>query len=100
VIGVLYSDIKGGGGVIKAGSDEAFGAFICFVTLNQSILSNITFGLSGISPAFLKALLHSFIVKVLLENCWKKEKKSVFDTSFVLRNTLYYTSSLKLCLYN
>jgi hypothetical protein len=60
----------------------------------------MTFGLSGISPAFLKALLHSFVVKVLSENRWKKEKKSVFDTSFALRNTSRRTSSLKLCLYD
>jgi hypothetical protein len=78
MISVLYLDIRGGGGVIKAGSDEAslldplsllwFRTSICFVILNQSILLNTTFRLSSISPAFLKALLYNFIVKVLLEN--------------------------------
>jgi hypothetical protein len=76
MISVLYSDIRGGGRVAKAGSDKVllldpspwFRASVCFMTPNWSILLNMTFRLSGISLAFLKALLYSFVVKVLLEN--------------------------------
>jgi hypothetical protein len=36
-------------------------------------------GLYGINPVFLNADLQSLAVNVLLENVWKKEKKSVLE---------------------
>jgi hypothetical protein len=105
VIGVINSDHGRGGSVAKPRVDSQdvvtslATAFIALcIPLYTFILSRTSFGLKGIRPVLEKAALQSLGVKVLSENFWKKEKKSVFEILVALRNISSQMHCLKLCL--